>query len=144
MQTINEEHDGYHGAQTSTLVRTILEIRRALLLAVSMLQELMQAGTVMEWMDEVPIPSLERPMVFSGPPNLEISSGSASRAYPKGRSTPRTSLQLVKPFRHGSALVMPDNARDGKADASAREHAHDRRRADAREGKAPDASTTSP
>lgn len=121
MPTLNEEHDRINDALTGTLVRTILEVRRALRLAVSTLQELMQAGTAMEWLDEAPLPSLERPMVLSGPPNLEVSSGAASLAFPKGRTTPRTSRQLVRPFRHDSPPVMPDHTRYGHTNLSARE-----------------------
>ena len=109
MQALNEEHDGINGALTSTLIRTILESRRALRMALSMMQEIMQSGAAIEWLDETPAPA-EGPSAFPSTPNLQVHSGAAAFAFSKRKPSHRPPLRLVSPFRHDSPLVMPGDS----------------------------------
>lgn len=122
MQTYNERHGSVNAALTSTLIRTILESRRALKIAMSMMQELMQTGTISELEDESP---RARPVSFPGEPKLELHQGTGTFAL-KRRQTPRTPLRLVSPFRHDSPLVMPGDTKYADADESATEPRRER------------------
>ncbi len=113
MQTLNEGHDRVNAALTSTLIRTILESRRALRLAMSMMHELMQSGTVMEWVDESA--ARARSASLPGEPRLELHHGTGTFAL-KRKSSSRTPLRLVSPFRHDSPLVMPGDSKFADAD----------------------------
>ena len=120
MQTVNEGRDGMNAALTSTLIRTILESRRAIRMAMAMMQELMQTGTVADWLDESS--PRRRSLSLPGAPKLELHHGSGTFAL-KRKSTSRTPLRLVSPFRHDSPLVMPGDSRLRDAD----EHVEERR-----------------
>lgn len=106
VQTYNERHGTTNAALASTLIRTILESRRALRLAMSMMQELIQTGTVAEFMEE----SSSKGGRSTEAPKLELHQGAGAFAL-KRKSTPRTPLRLVSPFRHDSPLVMPGDTK---------------------------------
>jgi hypothetical protein len=110
MQTYNEGN----AALTSTLIRTILESRRALRIAMSMIQERMQAATVMEPREESAA-KRARSVSLPGNPKLELHQGTGTFAL-KRKPTPRTPLRLVSPFRHDSPLVMPGDTKYADAD----------------------------
>ena len=116
MQTLNEGPDRVNAALTSTLIRTILESRRAIRIAMSMMHELMQTGTVTEWADESPSRSRKRSVSLPGVPKLQVHQGTSLAFALKRKSSHRTPLRLVSPFRHDSPLVMPGDTSYAAAD----------------------------
>ena len=78
MQTYNERHGGVNAALSATLIRTILESRRALKMAMSMMHELVQTGTVSEWVDESA--ARARTVSREDAPKLELHHGTGTFA----------------------------------------------------------------
>ena len=113
MQVLDEELDEFDGALANTLIRTILESRRALRAAVSMMEEMMRTGSTMEWSDEVTTPAVARPTLVPGTRPMPM-------ARSKRKPTARPPLRLVTPFDHDSPLVMPDDSRNREANEPAR------------------------
>jgi len=125
MQTLNEENDSVNAALTSTLIRTILESRRALRMAMAMMHELMQTGTVMGWADATSASA--GAVSSSNVPKLQLHKGAPGTFALKRKPSHRTPLRLVSPFRHDSPLVMPGDTRYADADEPAEEPKRDRR-----------------
>lgn len=121
MQTYNERHGGVNAALSATLIRTILESRRALKMAMSMMHELVQTGTVADWAEES---TVARSVSLPGTPKLELHHGTGTFALK--RKSPRTPLRLVSPFRHDSPLVMPGDSKFADADEPAEEPRRER------------------
>lgn len=134
MQALDEEYDEMNGALTNTLIRSILESRRALRAAVSMLEEMMRTGTTMEWSDDVTLPAAERRTEL---PARRIRPGPVARS--KRKSTHHPPLRLVTPLHHDSPLVLPGDSRRKEADEPARDHRQDEKRPSRRENAVMDA-----
>jgi len=111
-----------NAALSATLIRTILESRRALKMAMSMMHELVQTGTVSEWVDESA--ARARTVSREDAPKLELHHGTGTFALK--RKSPRTPLRLVSPFRHDSPLVMPGDSTFADADEPAEKPGRDR------------------
>ena len=122
MQTYNERHGGVNAALSATLIRTILESRRALKMAMAMMHELMQTGPATELVDESS--SRARSVSLPAVPKLEVHHGTG--AFALKRKSPRTPLRLVSPFRHDSPLVMPGDSKFADADEPSEEPRRER------------------
>jgi hypothetical protein len=140
MESVDLNHEPPNGALTSALIRTILESRRALRMAIALTEDLMREGASLQW--ETYEDELETiPKVVDGVhvwDRADHSRAQAARVAPVAqfskRSTPRHGLRLVLPDRHESPLVMPADSPFTSAEPKRNELRHDRRKLDPTEG----------
>jgi hypothetical protein len=135
VDTVDLDYEAPNGALTSALIRTILESRRALRMAIALTQDLMREGAVLQWEEDEQLELA--PIVSAGRRHWDGSDHSRAQAFhaSKRRDVKNSGLRLVVPDRHESPLVMPAGSPFTSAKKATHEHGHDRRELDATEGK---------